>query len=81
MKCNSMWGQTNKENLFSISHNFNFGYFGELLILPNMQGENANKIHQIYNAMIVLHICNRILGITSLGYPGNKNQILMLIMF
>ena len=35
-------------------------YFGESLILRKMQGENANKIHYVYNAMVVLHICNRI---------------------
>ena len=32
-------------------------------------------------AMVVLPTCNRILGIPSLGNPGNKNQILMLIKF
>ena len=46
-----------------------------------MQEENANKIQYVYKAMVVLHICNRILGIPSPGYPGNKNQILMLIKF
>ena len=41
----------------------------------------ANKIHYVYKAMVVLHICNRILGIPSPVYTGNKNQILMLIKF
>ena len=27
VKCNSKWGQTNKENLVSISHHLNFGVF------------------------------------------------------
>ena len=36
------------------------------------------KIHA-YTALVVLHISNRILGILSPGYPGNKNQILMLM--
>ena len=49
--------------------------------LRKMQGENANKIHHVYNAIIVLHICNKIWGIPSPGYPGNKNQILMLMKF
>ena len=44
-----------------------------------MLGENANKIYHIYKAMVVRHICNRILGIPSPRYPGNKIQILMLI--
>ena len=81
VKCNSKWGQTNKENPVTISHNLNFGVFGDILILRKMQGENANKIHYVYKAMVVLHLCNRILGIPSSGYPGNKNQILMLIKF
>ena len=39
-----------------------------------MQGENANKIHYVYNAMVVLHICNRILGIPSPGYPEKRKS-------
>ena len=27
VKCNSKWGQTNKENPVQISHNLNFGVF------------------------------------------------------
>ena len=27
VKCNSKWGQTNKENPVKISHNLNFGVF------------------------------------------------------
>ena len=77
VKCNSKWGKTNKENPVRISHNLNFGDF---LILRKMQ-ENANKIQYVYKAMVVLHICNKILGIPSPAYPGNKNQILMLIKF
>ena len=39
-----------------------------------MQGENANKIHYVYNGMVVLHICNRILGIPSPGYPEKRKS-------
>ena len=43
-------------------------------------GENANKIHYYTsNVMVVHYTCNKVLGIPSKGYPGNKNQILMLI--
>ena len=67
VKCSSKWGQTNKEDLVSISHNRNFG---EFLILQKMQGENANIIiHHVYKAMVVIQIFNRILGIPSSGYP------------
>ena len=48
------------------------GYFCEFLILRKMQGENANKIHLVYKAMFVLHICNIILGILLLGYTEIK---------
>ena len=70
MKFNSKWVQTNKENPVTFSHYLNFGDF---LILRNMQGEKANKIQYVYKAMVVLHICNRTLGISSPGYPGKKN--------
>ena len=39
-----------------------------------MQGENANKIDYVYNAMVVLHICNRIWGIPSPGYPEKRKS-------
>ena len=80
VKCKSKRGQTNKENLVSISHDLIF-FSGGFLILRKTQGENANKIQYVYKAIIVLHIRNRNLGIPSPGYPGNKNQILMLIKF
>ena len=81
VNCNSKWGKRNKKILVSISHYLNLGYFDEFLILRKMQGENTNEIHHVYNAIVVLHICNRILGIPLPGYHRNKNQILMLIKF
>ena len=39
------------------------GYFD----FEKMHVENTNEIHHVYNAMVVLHICNRILGISSPG--------------
>ena len=50
------------------------GYFGEFSILPKRQGEIANKNHYVYKVVVVLHICNRNLGILSPGYPGNKDH-------
>ena len=32
------------------------GYFGEFIILRRVQGENANEIHHVYNAMVVYYI-------------------------
>ena len=72
----------NKEDLVSISHDL---ILGDILVIfyfcEKMLGENANKIHYLYKAMVVLHICHRILGIPSSGYPGNENQISMLFRF
>ena len=44
-----------------------------------MLKENADKIDHVYKAMVVLHIYNRIMGISLPGYPRSKNYIMMLI--
>ena len=43
--------------------------------MRKMQGENANRVHNVYKAMVVQHISERILGIPSLGYPGKKSNV------
>ena len=80
VKCNSKWGlgTTWYPPWYPPVKNVILGDFSKFVILLKMQGENANKIYHVYKA-VVLHICNRILGIPSPEYPGNKNQILMLI--
>ena len=40
VECNSKWGQTNKESLVSISHDLNFGDFGDFF---KMHGEKGKK--------------------------------------
>ena len=57
------------------------GYFCKIVFLRKILRENAYKIYHVYKAMAVLHSCNGILDIPSTRYPGNKNQILMLIIY
>ena len=57
------------------------GYFGEFLKLRKMQEQNANKIHYVYNALVVLHICISLWVFHHQDILKNENQILMLIKF
>ena len=48
--------------------------FGSIFgILLKMLRENANMIYHVYIAKVVLHIYNRIMGISLPGYSRNKN--------
>ena len=35
--------------------------------------ENANKSYHVYKVIVMLHVCNKILGIRLTGYPANRN--------
>ena len=59
-------GETNKETLLSTK------YYRNLVNL--LFCENANKIYHVYEAMVVLHICNRFWGILLPRYPENKKS-------
>ena len=43
-----------------------------LLFCEKCEEKTQTKFYHVYKTMVVLHICNRILGIPSQEYPGNK---------
>ena len=63
VKCNSNGNKRIKKTVYQSVTILILGYFGDFFILRIMHGENANNIHYVYEAMVVLHIYNRILGI------------------
>ena len=71
-----MWGQP---GIHHGIHQSQLQFGGIFVSLRKMREENANEIYHGYKAMVVLHICRRILGFPSPGYPGAKYQIVMFI--